>query len=463
VSFPYGYDPFDDDAKTLLGISPQLMLMPNGVMVLRSGRPDNWVAISTNGQGTGWVGQLTYRNCPSDGYRFHGSTGNGGIAYRSANRMIVVGDNCELTWACNKTAETDFTVDKQNRIWRRFADVLTPDVGRIDLATKYRQGTVTVSGNMADTVAGHPRARVDGAFDGSTEYWSSAVHVGGPGSYVLKLDRTYPLTKVGLSLRNGRVATGRVYTSMDGITWSSAPVASAVNRTHLAMEYFTFTAPVPARYVKVEVDASPRCEAGLGSSCAFLNELELYSTIDSFENDPAGNRPRGFRNLVLSWVSQAESAGNDSAWALRVVDNDPNQQARASWIGAASATKTLEFRVKPTALAHSFLFDVLGRTSAGDQVAAYHFAATSAGVLRWYDGSAWHNLTGAGVVRVGTWQTIRVTATLTSASVSVNGTTVASGIARSRVAASLVGYTFASDGTTSTGDDVYFDDVLFSS
>ncbi len=154
MSFPYGYDPINDTTGAFTAVQPDLKLMPNGVLVLRGGRPDNWVAISTNGEGTGWVGQLTYRNCPSDGNRVHGSTGYGGIDYVSANRAVVIGDNCELTWACVTAAETDFTVDKRTKVWRRWFDVLTPDVGRIDLATKYRQGHISVSTDLSDSVTG---------------------------------------------------------------------------------------------------------------------------------------------------------------------------------------------------------------------------------------------------------------------------------------------------------------------
>ncbi|MBF9129653.1 exo-alpha-sialidase [Plantactinospora sp. S1510] len=462
VSFPNGYDPYNDTSKALLAVAPDLKLMPNGVLVLRSGRPDNWVAISTNGEGTGWVGQLTYRNCPSDGVRTHGSTGYGGIEYLSANRAIVIGDNCELTWGCVTAAETDFTVDKQTRAWRRWIDVLTPDVGRIDLATKYRTGTITVGGTMTTPVTGHPRARADGAFDGSTEYWSSAVDADSAGTFVLNLDRAYPLTKVGLSLRNGRAASGRVYASTDGVNWGQ-PIATATNRTHLAMEYFPQTTPVSARYVKVELDATTGCDSGLGSSCAFLNELELYSSINSFENDPVNNRPRGYTNIVQSWATQrsGDLAGNDSASALRIVDTNPDAHSQVTWNGTAAASKTLEFRLKPVSLL-GFLFPVLGRNSAGSTVNAYHLAVAADGSIRRYNGSQWIALTAAGVVAEGRWHTIRVTATTSAATIALNGVTVASNVPVTAAATTLTGYTFASNGTGTSGDDYLVDDVFMS-
>ncbi|MDQ0363865.1 discoidin domain-containing protein [Catenuloplanes indicus] len=461
VTFPYGYDPMDDTTKKLEAVAPDLKLMPNGALVLRAGRPDNWVAISTDGQGTGWIGQLTYRNCPTDGDRHRGSTGYGGIDYVSANRAVVVGDNCDVTWSCTATSGSRFTVDKQTRVWRRWIDVLTPDVGRIDLATKYRKGKITVSGNMTSSVPGHPRARVDGAFDGSTEYWSSAVNTGGAGTYVLHLDRSYPLTKIGLSLRNGRTATGRVHLSSDGVTWGQ-PVAVAADRTHLAMEFFTLPTPAEARFVKIEVDASSACAPHLTGSCSFLNELELYSSINSFENDPVNNRPRGFTDIVQSWQTQRDPAlaDNDSASALVIVDTNANHIARVDRPGTPSPTRTLEFRLKPLHLL-GFLVDLHGRDAAGKDVTAYHLAVTADGRIARHDGNAWINLTGPGVVTENNWSTLRVTADTMRASIQVGGVTVAPDVPASTRAATLTGYGLASNGTATVGDKYLVDDVLF--
>ena len=459
VSFPHGYDPYDDATGAVRGISPQLRLLPNGVMVLSSGRPDNWLAISTNGLGTGWVGQLTYRNCPTSGYRLHGSTGNTGLEIVGSNRVIQIGDNCENTWACDEPEESGFTVDRQNRIWKRFADVLTPDVGKIDLATKYRRGQLTVTGDLTWTSSAHPRAGVDGAFDGSTEYWSSAVGGGDAGTYVIRLDRRYDLTRIGLSLHNGRLATGRVYTSTDGVTWGS-PVVSAADRTHYALEYFALPTPVAARYVRVEVDPAADCPGQLGASCAFLNELELYSTVDSFENDPVNNRARGYTEQVSSWVTRADTDG--SSRALRISDSSESAQAKAVRTGTSGSTKTLEFRLKPVTLPNGFLFDVLGRNSSGTRVTSYHFGVFPNGVVRRWNGSSWVAVTPASTVPTGVWSTIRVTAGLKNASVQVNGVSVATSVTPSAGGAtSLHGHAFASAGTTMTGDNVVVDDVLF--
>ncbi|GIF04166.1 discoidin domain-containing protein [Actinoplanes siamensis] len=441
VSFPYGYDQFDDAKPKLLGVYPQLLLMPNGVMVLSSGRPDNWVAISTNGQGTGWVGQLTYRNCPTTGYRSHGSTGNTAVAGVESNRLLQVGDNCDITWSC-PAGDSGYTIDAGHRIWRRFIDVLTPDVGKIDLATKYRLGQVQVTTDMT--------TRPEAAFDGSTDHLSSAVREdGGAGTYTLQLDREYQLTRLGLSLRNGAPESARIYASTDGVNWGN-PILDAANRTHLALEYFPLSS-VRARYLKVVADGP------------YLNELELYSTVNSFENDPVNNRPRGFTELAQTWVTR--SGVNGSSRALRLNDTSTELIAKAVWpVSTAATTRSLEFRVNPVTLPNAFLFDVQGRNSGGTAVDAYHLLVRPDGGLSRHDASGWTSITGAGLVPVGKWSTIRVQATLTSATISVNGVVVASGVQPSSAGVTgLLGYAFASSGTPSVGDNIVVDDILLGS
>ncbi|NUP51128.1 MAG: hypothetical protein HOW97_28025 [Catenulispora sp.] len=442
------------------GVDPQLRLLPNGILALSSGRDDNWTAYSVNGQGTGWAGALTYRNCPTSGSREHGSSGYTGIAASGANTLVQVGDNCAPGWGCSSTSDSGFTIDKDYRIWRRTLSALTPDVGKIDLATKYKQGLVTVDTNLTWTDPAHPRSGVAGAFDGSTDYWSSAVGSGaGTGSFVIKLDHAYDLTRVGLSLRNGRPESARVYTSTDGVAWNG-PVAQAAGRTDLALVYATLPSPATAGYVKIEVDPATACDPAVGPSCAFLNEVELYSTTDSFENDPLGARPRGYTGLDQTWISNYGINGS-STQALRLDDTSSSAMASATWPGTPSATKTLQFAAQPVTLPGGLLFNINGRNSSGAAVTAYHLGVFSDGSLHRYTGTAWVALTGPGTIPIGSWSTITLTATLTSATLSVNGTQVATGIPRTdTTATTLTGHTFTSAGTAPTGDDILIDDVI---
>jgi hypothetical protein len=456
VTWPYGYDPIDDTTKTVTGIAPDLKLMPNGVLMLSSGRPDNWVAMSTNGLGTGWVGQLTYRNCPTSGYRYHGSTGNTGETSVESNRLAQFGDNCDITWSCDEASESGFTVSHDTALWRRFVDVLTPDTGKIDLATKYQKNKIQVTTNMTYTSAAHPRTGVAGAFDGSTEYWSSAVSANTAGSFVIQLDKQYDLTRIGLALRNGRPESATVSLSTDGTSWTT-PVVNVGNRTDLALNYQAFATPQAARFVKVDIPATSTCDSAVAASCAFLNELELYSTTDSFENDPVNTRPRGYTELDSAWVTRSDT--DDSSRALRLNDTS-GSQAKAAGSGTAATSKTLEFRVDPVSLPNGFVFEVRGKNSAGSVVTTYEFAVAPDGHLRWYNGT-WHELTGAGVVPAGQWSSVSVAAGLNSAAISVNGTQVATTAPSAAGATTLSSFVFASDGSQPTGDNIVVDDVKF--
>ena len=452
-------------ATAMPGINPQLVLMSNGILVMSSGRDNsgngnNWVGMSTD-NGASWTAQLTFRNCPvtvdSNGSIWHGSSGNTGLTSVSSNTMLQAVDNCHAGY-CLAGNDSGFTTDNQYRIYRRMIDVLTPDTGKIDLADKLRAGTIAVSGNMTYTSSAHPRTGVAGAFDGSTEYWSSAAAAGDAGSMIISLDKTYEITKVGLSMRNGRPESATVSFSTDGTTWSS-PAATATNRTDYAIGYTTLATPQNAKYVKVNVDSTTNCESGLGTSCAFLNELELYSTTDSFENDPLTNRPRGWSDLASCWVSTSNPS--DSAHVLYCSDGSDTATATATLISTATTAKTVAFRVKPIGLNGAFLFNLLGRNSAGTQVNAYHLAVFPDGSIRRWNGSAWLTIAAAGTASIGSWSTISISATTGSANLTVNGTTV-SALPPTSAAATLVGLGVSSGGGAPNADYFAIDDVTVS-
>ena len=443
---------------TTTGINPQLQLLTNGVVVLSSGRPDDWVATSTNGLGTGWTASRTYRNCPYTSSiinkPYHGSSGNTGLAASGSNSVVQVGDNCAASWGC-PTSDDGWTVDDQYRVWRRQVQVLTPDTGKIDLAGKYAAGAISVSTNMNWTGAAHPRAGLRGAFDGSAEYWSGAVSANGAGSYVISLDQSYDLTRVGLALRRGFPETARVSVSSDGVNWS-APIHTATSRTDYALRYAALATPTAARYVKIDVDATASCDAGLSVSCAFLTEVELYTTVDSFENDPLNNRPRGYTNLAQTWVSR--SVVNDSRNALLFNDGSTTSAAKGTYLSGSASSRTVEFQVKPVTLPNGMLFDVMG-TSAGSTVTAYHLAVFPDASLRQYKDSTWVPIAPPGTVPIGAWSKVRISASLTSAVISVDGSTVAT-VDPTASATALTGHQFSSSGTAPTGDVFAVDDVL---
>ncbi|NRQ37916.1 hypothetical protein HII36_39715 [Nonomuraea sp. NN258] len=439
------------------GVAPRLLLMPNGVLVLSAGRPDNWAAISTDGRGDSWTQQrVTYHN--RDGvYDAHGSSGYTGVVAVGANRLLQIVDNCKLPGvnadgrlnesAC--PAGGRFEHGSWYAIKRRHLDVLTPDAGKIDLANKYRQGELTVDTTMTWSSQNRPRVRPDGAFDGSTNYWSSAV-AAGPGEYVMHLDRDYTFTRLGLSLRPGHAASARVYVSKDGQNWGE-PVATITGRTDYALRYQAINAA--GRHVKVVTDAVAGCDAEIGETCAMLNEVELYSTTDTFDNDPVSIRPRGYQNLSNAWVVPP-AVGADRR--LKLSDFSTGSMAKATRTTTAATRKTLEFRYYPNTVANSFLFTLTSGT-----VSPYHLSISKSGSLSRYDASArkWVTLAPAGTVGAG-WSRIRLEATTGSAALFVNDRQVAT-LAASPAASSLSGYSFTSAGTATVGDEALFDDIRF--
>ncbi|MFC7586893.1 discoidin domain-containing protein [Nonomuraea antimicrobica] len=222
--------------------------------------------------------QVTYHN--RDGiWDAHGSSGYTGLAAVGPHRLIQVFDNCKLVGV-----RTDGTLDEtacpahgrfEHGGWyaikRLLFDLATPGT-RLDLAGLRRRGDVRVSTTMRWSSRSRPRTGPGGALDGSTGYWSSAV-AAGRGRYVLHLDRPYPLSRIGLSLRPGHPADARVYVSRDGRSWGE-PVVTVRGRTDHALQYDAIGRT--AQHVKIVVEPSKGCDREIGRTCSVLNEIELY-------------------------------------------------------------------------------------------------------------------------------------------------------------------------------------------
>lgn len=463
---------FGDDDGPRTGVAPQLVLLPNGILALSSGRPDNFVAISTIG--TAMPGHVaferalvTYVNYPSSTtasygsavLRVHGSSGNTGLATVDANRIVQFGDNCANGWGC-PPADSGYHIDGKNRVWRRFMEVVTPDVGKIDLRGKVRRGEVSFDSNMTWTSSKHGRAAAEGAFDGSNDYWSSAIADTAEGELVLHLDGAYDLTRIGLSIRRDFEGSARVFVSGDGEAWSEA-IVDARGRTHRAMEYFVLDQPARARHVKVVVESGAACDADIGAACAFLNELELYSTIDSFENDPIGNAPRGYTAVESAWVTDYDTGAMGRA--LRIVDDADDAQSTVRWLGEARTERTLAFTVHPLELPNGFLFDIEGADADGAVLSSYHLAVFPDGSVRRYDFASedWTPVGDAGAVPVGAATRVRIEATVDGAKLFVGEQLLGEVAPSAPGATTLRGHVFSSSGTATVGDQVLIDDVYF--
>lgn len=438
------------------GVMPVLRLLPNGIMTLTFGRPDNWIAISPDGLGRSFEqAQTTYVNHPrvnATFQRFHGSSGNGSHAVVAANRVLVVGDNCAPSWGCPET-DAGFTVDGDYRVWKEFVDIVGPGTGKIDLLGKYEAGKIEIDTTMTGGDNDLPETSPLGAIDGSTDWASSAVQQkGGPATYTLTLDRTYTLTQAGLSLHPGKPASAVVEASEDGTTWT--PIVDTGDIVSYTQTYYPVE-QVAAKYVRVTVTDTNDDPYGV----AFLNEIELYSTVDSFENDPVDQVPRGYTDAIGATVTDFDV--DDSRHVLRLTDAWLDKIAQAHWVSDPAPAQNLEFRVNSIGYARSFGFTVKGDTADDQGVAAYHFNIGSDGSVGWFNYSTqkWTKLTEPGVAPQKTWHTVRVEATTTGAEIFLNGESVGTVVPSTPGVQALTGHAFASSGTSSHYDHFLIDDV----
>ncbi len=433
-------------------VDPDLLLQPNGVLLLSYGRPDNKLLVSYDGNGTTWTDYVvTYANPPATTGigRTHGSSGYTALVSTAANQTLLVGDSCAPSWGCKEYQE-------KYQIWSRYVDAVTPGAGKLDLATKARLGLVSVAGAFAPANPAFPEQRPEGAFDGSSAEFAAA-RLASPAGMTITLDRTYTLNRIGLMLARGKAEDADVQLSVDGTTWTT--VLSPRARTDYALRYATITAQ-SARYVRIQ--APP------GGTLTAVTELELYAAdTDTFENDPVFQAPRGFTACDLATVTTVEEGGYQSARALRLLDLTPDAMATATEVVPDNATKHAGFAWSPGAFGGAFLFDVRGRNSAGTLVTPWHFAlgpvsGTTNAVLSAYDGSDWHDLgTVAGVGTLGAWTNVAVDATLTGATVTVAGQRFTTSI-RWQAPTVLSGVTFSSAGTAPYGMEFFLDDLAVS-
>jgi hypothetical protein len=466
-------------------IMPRLSLLPNGMLVLVGGRSHNWIAVSAAGDGRSWEFIDTfYRNYPSgitgDQTLNYGSSGNASLAWTESNRVLLTADTCHVlknldtgVVTNNCTRDGKLSPNTVPGIQRVLADVLRRGTGKIDLASKFRAGTVQVGTTLGSTFAAHPRTGPAAAFDGSTELWSSAIAAGAAqGTFDITLDAVHTLNRIGLSQSIGHTQSTMVQTKLNaGDPWSDWFTAGP--RKSFALTHYEPT-PRQARYVRLVTGASDGCLPGAGASCSVLNEVELYSTVDSFENDPlSGAPPRGWvtKETVVDgagrigcWVTQSTS-GSGSSRALVINDVYPDHLPTAFAKAPAAASRTVEFRAKVTqrpASGGTLLFSIRNTsalTFQNDEF-AYHFGLNRDGSITYHAGGSWHPLAPANTVTPTDWNKITLQLTAASATVSANGVVVGTAPRADGASGSLFGPQFGSSSTLGTGEQYLIDDVL---
>ncbi|WP_436532893.1 hypothetical protein [Actinoplanes sp. HUAS TT8] len=498
------------------GVLPQLTRLANGTLVLGSGRPDNFVAIATDETGKVWSHETntwTNRASGSGSNWTYGSSGYTSLEPVAGNQVLDFVDNCQGPNGGRKNGcagAYTYTTNNVYRIESRTVDVLPAETGRIDIAGRLRHGTAHLTTNMtsaspakvtgpttpygsapsaADATSTDYWSQAEGAVDGSTAFWSGAL-ADGDGSYQLDLGRTYNLTKLGLALLPGAAVTARISTSADGVIFTPATL-SYPSGVPAGAEAGLISTPgdrgtrfyglnAAARWIRVETGGVPCAGIGVPGNCSMINELQLFSTTASVEDEVS--IPRGFAETACARVTQPGNnldPNHDSQYAIRLKDvggtddsycDGDKVQGRLTYQGAGTKTaRTFQAQVYPHQVTNSLLFDIDGaRTSNGTTSLAYHFGISNDAAHHWmYDsGSGWVTFANGPAATIDRWTSIRVVASTTSATLyatDAQGAEVLVGALPKLgdPVGSISAYTVATNGSATFGDEIVLDDLSF--
>lgn len=439
------------DGAQITGIYPDMVLQPNGTLLLATGRPDVRVLHSYDGTGRTWDALSTvFANYPSTGNngRYDGTSGNTSLESLTGNRSVIFYDQCHV-WGCG-------AYDEQMGVSAEYVAAVTPGVGRIDVMSRLLDGSATVSGTFARPERAFPEQRPQGAFDGSATPAAAAVLSAPRRSateLVVTLDRAYPLERIGLMLGNGQPQSATVSLSVDGVTWS-APVVTATDRRDWAMRYTDFPAQ-QARFVKV---------SGPAGVTTTVTELELYAAgVDTFENEKPFAVPRGWRDAEHAWVTDvapnvayAEFGGHRSATALRLWDKWTDDNARITRPFAATGQAKVGMQWGYSDLRTRFTIGVSGAWTFAIVAGANATAPQSVQV---FDGKVWAPIgTLSAAVPARSYVPVSVEAGAASATVTVNGQAFSTTV-RSGAATSFDGVTFTTGDPAEYGGAFFVDEV----
>ncbi len=189
-------------------------------------------------------------------------------------------------------------------------------------------------------------------------------------------------------------------------------------------------------------------------------------TVRTYETDPVGQVPSGCSTpsgAASAVVSTARAHGG--ARSLRLYDPSTTEITKITCPEPVQQGGELSFYAYPAALPNGFLVDFLGHQKdvTGTQ-SVFHLVVDADGRIRWYDGANWTQVAPAGTVPRDAWTAIdvQVPSDQSAAHVYVAGRYVGDGgPVGVRAVADVTGYQFSSDGTPTSGDDVYLDDVGF--
>lgn len=447
------------DGVVVHGIFPDLLLQPNGTLLLTTGRPDVRLLVSNDGNGKTWQTQTTvFANYPSTGNngRYDGTSGNNTMENVGANTSVLFYDQCHV-WGCG-------AYDQQFGVSAEYVSAITPGAGRIDVASKLIDGTATVTGDFAKATKKFPEQRPQGAFDGSSAANAEAVLTAKKKApeLLLTLDREYTLNRLGLMLGHGELAqTATVSLSTDGTHWTQ--VLSARNRLDRAMRYTDFTAQ-KARYVKV---------SGPGNTITTVTELELYAAdIDTFENEIPFSVPRGWTDATHAWVTNlpnniaySDIGGYHSSTALRLWDKWTDDNARISRVTPATNHQVATMQWGSSDLRARFTFGALAADSGGTNIKAWDFRitpgvpATKPPTIEAFNGTSWTTIgTLSTVLPSRTYLPLTIDTTAAQATITLGPDSFTTSI-KAASSGKQTGLHFSTSDPAEYGGIYYLDDV----
>lgn len=402
------------------GILAKLVLQPNGQLLMSYGRPDNNVAVSRDGTGRTWdAGEVVYTRHPGEDplRRWMGSSGNTDLVTLNNGSSLVFGDTCHNIWWCREYGH-------DNKIWTRKVDALGAGVGKLDLATKVRAGTIKLTGEVVPADSKFAEQRLEGAIDGSAEYRSAARFTAANQSLTIELDHLYTLERIGLMMSKGEANGARIQVSENGRTWSR-PIVNTGVRTDFAMRYDDIE-PVRAKFVRISNGNAP---------LTAITELELYAKdLLTFENDAINSTPRTLKDTRYAHVANTIIPGVDnSATHMVLIDADEGAKAQATFPAATPAdAQHISFGFEGYGYGAGAIWDILGTNADGVEVPAYrlHFSADWANnkmKARVWNGTAWSDIGGVGPVPANkVWMSVTIDSTKSETTIYLNGTKVGS-------------------------------------
>lgn len=403
------------------GILPELTLQANGAMLLSYGRPNNNVAVSWDGTGEKWQdGKVVFDNHIRDTHRGDsmGSSGNTSIVSAESNSSINFGDICHNIWSCREHGQ-------QNGAWANRIDAVTAGKGKLDLATRVREGGVKITGAVVPGDSRYAEQRLAGAVDGSNEYRAAARFPDGADRTVtLELDQTYQLDKIGLMLDRGVPNSAQVEVSLDGEKWTK--VVDQVDSTDYAIRQHPID-PTPARWVRVTgVDGKP---------FTALNELELFAADTwTFDNDAVNATPRGTVDTLHAFTADTVMPGRHSQRRAILVDMDPDTRGVMTFPTKEASGIDLSFGFAGAGYGSGAIWEIPGKDAKGAPAPGWKFlfraAPGGAGfALSAWDGVAWKD--------VGTfpeftpnyqWIDVKLGVDANQAAMTVHGRTLTTGV-----------------------------------